>query len=554
MDIVKAALQFTGALAMFLFGMEMMAEGLQQSAGDRTKNLLSALTGNPLKGLMTGALVTALIQSSSAATVMVVGFVNAGLMSLKQACYIIMGANIGTTMTAWIVSMGDWAAFLKPEMIAPLMLMIGVIMKMTARTSRIKDASKILIGFGILFTGLAAMSASIKPFTDAPVFKDIFILLGSNPILAVLAGALVTAVIQSSSASMGILQTLASAGTVNWGSAVFIALGQNIGTCITAVLSAVSGDRNAKRAAAIHLEFNVIGSLIFGLCFWVYFLIVPSAALMNVSSTSLALFHTGFNLAAAALLFPFGNQLVKLSRKLVQFTDPKSRNSEDSELLDPRLLGVPSAALSAVSQMIMNTAAECQNLVSQSRECLIRDLNPESLQILAAEIQENCQKIRSYLLDLENSPLSEPEQERLQRSLLSSRDLYQIAARCIQAALIRDEFAGRKLNEAVIENVNTMSSLCIEALGVIAHKDQWDHNERRAFIQRILNRSARTAGMIHQKDNKKDAELADSDIWISTEAYECYESILRRILRLADEDEWKTVPESSSSVSLSTAA
>lgn len=554
MDIVKAALQFTGALAMFLFGMEMMAEGLQQSAGDRTKNLLSALTGSPIRGLMTGALVTALIQSSSAATVMVVGFVNAGLMSLKQACYIIMGANIGTTMTAWIVSMGDWAAFLKPEMIAPIMLMIGVIMKMTARTSRVKDASKILIGFGILFTGLAAMSASIKPFTDAPVFKDIFILLGSNPILAVIAGTLVTAVIQSSSASMGILQTLASAGAVNWGSAVFIALGQNIGTCITAVLSAVSGDRNAKRAAAIHLEFNVIGSLVFGLCFWVYFLIVPSAALMNVSSTSLALFHTGFNLAAAALLFPFGNQLVKLSRRLVKFADPKNRNKEEGELLDPRLLGIPSAAQSAISQMVMKTAADCRNLVSLSRECLIRDLNPKSLQILADEVQENCQKIRSYLLDLENSPVSEPEQERLQRNLLSSRDLYQISARCLQAARIRDEFACKKLSETAVENINTMSSLCIEALDVIVHKDQRDPAQRRALIQNILNRSVQIAKLIRLEENKERDNQTAADIWTSAEAHESYESILRRCLRLADEDSWKTVPESSSMSQLSAAA
>lgn len=235
--------KFIGGLGMFLYGMHIMAEGLQQSAGDRMKKMLGFLTNNRLLAVLMGALITAIIQSSSATTVMIVGFVNAGIINLTQAVGVIMGANIGTTITSWIVSMSEWGEVMKPEFFAPLILGIGALLFIFMKSEKKKDLGEILLGFGVLFIGLSFMSGAIKPYRDAPVFADAFRILGRNPFFGVLAGALVTAVIQSSSASVGILQTLAMNGVVTWNSAVFITLGQNIGTCVTALLASAGAHK-----------------------------------------------------------------------------------------------------------------------------------------------------------------------------------------------------------------------------------------------------------------------------------------------------------------------
>ena len=271
MEHIEMLFRFAGGLGMFLYGMNVMADGLQKSAGDRMKHLLEFLTRNRLMGILVGAGVTAIIQSSSATTVMVVGFVNAGLMTLVQAVGVIMGANIGTTITAWLVSMSEWGSMLKPEFFAPLLIGIGAFMMLFAKREKVKDVSEILVGFGVLFVGLSFMSDSITPYRDAPIFSEAFRILGSNPILGILTGLVVTAIIQSSSASVGILQTLAANGVVNWSSAVFITLGQNIGTCVTALLSSLGANRTAKRAAVIHLLFNVVGAVVFGIGMFVIF-------------------------------------------------------------------------------------------------------------------------------------------------------------------------------------------------------------------------------------------------------------------------------------------
>ncbi|MGN1170652.1 MAG: Na/Pi cotransporter family protein, partial [Lachnospiraceae bacterium] len=263
--------QFIGGLGLFLYGMHIMADGLQRSAGGRLKDLMGFLTRNRFVAVLMGAGITALIQSSSATTVMVVGFVNAGMLNLSQAVGVIMGANVGTTITAWIVSLNEWGSVLKPEFFAPLVVGVGAILFLFAKSERKKKLGEILAGFGILFIGLSFMSGSIAPYKDAPVFSEAFRVLGKNPILAVVAGAVVTAVIQSSSASVGILQTLAMNGIVNWQSAVFITLGQNIGTCVTAILSSTGTGKNAKRASVIHLLFNLIGSIWFGILMFIIF-------------------------------------------------------------------------------------------------------------------------------------------------------------------------------------------------------------------------------------------------------------------------------------------
>ena len=255
---------FIGGLGMFLYGMDIMASGLQKTAGNKMKDLLGYLTNNRILGVLVGALVTAIIQSSSATTVMVVGFVNAGIMNLTQAAGVIMGANVGTTITAWLVSANEWAGALKPDFFAPFILGIGAFIITFSNKQKMTQKAEIAVGFGILFIGLSSMSSSIGVYQDSPVFYKAFQVLGGNPILGILVGAVVTAIIQSSSASVGILQTLAMRGIVNWRSAIFITLGQNIGTCITAILSSAGANKTAKRAAVIHLSFNVLGAAIYG--------------------------------------------------------------------------------------------------------------------------------------------------------------------------------------------------------------------------------------------------------------------------------------------------
>ncbi len=270
-DDLGLLFKFIGGLGLFLYGMHIMADGLQKSAGDRVKSWMGFLTKNRFVAVLIGAAITAIIQSSSATTVMVVGFVNAGLLTLTQAVGVIMGANIGTTITAWIVSLSEWGSIFSPDFFAPLIVGIGAFFILFGEQEKKKKTGEIMTGFGILFIGLSFMSGAVKPYRDAEIFADVFRVLGKNPLLAVIAGAVVTAVIQSSSASVGILQTLAMNGVVNWQSAVFIMLGQNIGTCVTAIISSTGAGKNAKRASMIHLLFNLIGSIWFGIIMFLFF-------------------------------------------------------------------------------------------------------------------------------------------------------------------------------------------------------------------------------------------------------------------------------------------
>ena len=340
---------FIGGLGLFLYGMHIMADGLQKSAGDKVKRLMGFLTKNRLLAVLVGAGITAIIQSSSATTVMVVGFVNAGMLSLSQAVGVIMGANIGTTITAWIVSLSEWGSVFKPEFLAPLVVGIGAFLVLFAADERKKKIGEIMTGFGILFIGLSFMSDSITPYRDAKIFSDAFRILGRNPILAILTGAVVTAVIQSSSASVGILQTLAMNGVVNWQSAVFITLGQNIGTCVTAIISSAGTGKNAKRASVIHLLFNVIGSIWFGIVMYLFFRFRADMASAAINSVEISIFHTIFNIANTLVMFPFAGKLVHLSEMLIP--DGEAQEQEDdvvhqvSRRLDRRILNNPALAI-----------------------------------------------------------------------------------------------------------------------------------------------------------------------------------------------------------------
>ena len=348
--------KFIGGLGMFLYGMHIMAEGLQQSAGDRMKKMLGFLTNNRLLAVLMGALITAIIQSSSATTVMIVGFVNAGIINLTQAVGVIMGANIGTTITSWIVSMSEWGEVMKPEFFAPLILGIGALLFIFMKSEKKKDLGEILLGFGVLFIGLSFMSGAIKPYRDAPVFADAFRILGRNPFFGVLAGALVTAVIQRSSASVGILQTLAMNGVVTWNSAVFITLGQNIGTCVTALLASAGAHKTAKRAAVIHLLFNVFGAGIFGVLMFAVFQFYPAWGAGEINSIQISVFHTVFNVTNTILLFPFAGYLVKLSERLIKeenLKQPEGIAERVKNHLDSQITRSPSFAIEAAIHEVL---------------------------------------------------------------------------------------------------------------------------------------------------------------------------------------------------------
>ena len=288
--VTEIILGLMGGLGLFLYGMEMMSKGLEKVAGAKMRSILAACTKNQFIGLVVGMLVTAVIQSSSATSCMVVGFVNSGMMTIAQAIGIIMGANIGTTITGWLVSSSEWANFLKPDTLAPVALVIGVVTMLVGKKSRTKDISSIIVGFGLLFIGISAMSDGVAPLREMESFTNLFVTLGGNPFLSILIGAIVTGVIQSSSASVGILQSLAAAGLVPFNAAIYIIMGQNIGTCVTAMISSMGAKKNAKTAALMHLLFNVIGTGIFCIASIAFFKIVDPVSMKAQSKGTNILF------------------------------------------------------------------------------------------------------------------------------------------------------------------------------------------------------------------------------------------------------------------------
>lgn len=340
-------LSLAGGLALFLFGMNLMGEALEKSAGNKLKGILETLTSSRLRGLLLGIGVTAVIQSSSATTVMVVGFVNSGIMALKQAISVIMGANIGTTVTAWILSLtgisGDnfILTMLKPTSFTPILAVIGVILYMFIKSERKKDIGMILLGFSVLMFGMDTMSASVKPLAEVEAFQNIFLMF-SNPILGVIVGAVVTGIIQSSSASVGILQALSATGMVTVGSTIPIIMGQNIGTCVTALLSSVGANTNARRAAMVHLYFNIIGTVIILILFYALNAIFRFEFInSNANQLTIAIAHSVFNILCTSILLPFTGFLEKLAIKTV----PDKQEKDKNQLLDERLLATPTVAI-----------------------------------------------------------------------------------------------------------------------------------------------------------------------------------------------------------------
>ena len=432
MEHMTNLFSFVGGLGMFLFGMNIMADGLQQSAGGKMKQLLGYLTNNRVLGVLVGAIVTAIIQSSSATTVMVVGFVNAGILNLTQAVGVIMGANIGTTITAWLVSASEWGSFLKPETFAPLLMGIGAFILLFTKNKKACMVANVLVGFGLLFIGLDGMSAAIKVYRDSPIFAQAFATLGGNPILGILTGAVVTAIIQSSSASVGILQALALNGIVSWPAAIFITLGQNIGTCVTALLSSLGANRTAKRAAVIHLSFNVFGAIVFGILGTIGFSTFLSGMVSQaITSTGISIFHTVFNVTNTLILFPFAGLLVKVSDLIVRGKD-EVLDEEDEILhhLDERILETPSFAVeNAVKEVVRMGEIVAENLKHAMDGMLLE--NPEEApiqEIMKRELFINKieKRLTEYLVKISNLSLTEAQNRTVDNLFYTVSDIERV--------------------------------------------------------------------------------------------------------------------------------
>ncbi len=466
-------LTLVGGLCLFLFGMSVMGDGLERRAGGGLKALLGKLTNNRFKGFLTGLGVTAVIQSSSATTVMVVGFVNSGIMTLRQSIGVIMGANVGTTITAWILSLGgigDGASFflqlLKPTSFTPVLALIGTCFMMFSKSDKKKDTGSILLGFATLMFGMDAMSGAVKGLAKEAWFQEMFLLF-ENPILGVLVGAVLTALIQSSSASVGVLQALSATGKVTYGAAIPIIMGQNIGTCVTAMLSSFGTNTNARRAAMIHLLFNIIGTVFYLAIFSIVTAIVDIALISAPAGyLGIAVVHTTFKVLCTLLLYPMAGLLEKLACKLVAEGKTADKNSE----LDERLLATPTIALE-----------QCSRLTKKMCERVIEGLNT-SLSLLDGYDKEKAELVRriegegdhyedilgSYLTKLSRYQVSTEDSVEISKLLKAIGDLERISDHSVNLLESAEEIRDKEINltDFAKTELSTLASAVSEILAL----------------------------------------------------------------------------------------
>ena len=448
MDIFKV-LTMIGGLCLFLFGMNLMGQALERRAGSKLRTLLDKMTSNVFAGFLTGLGITAIIQSSSATTVMVVGFVNSGLMTLRQAINVIMGANVGTTVTAWLLSLAGidsgnvWIKLLKPTSFTPVLALIGIIFYMFCKDSKKKDTGMILLGFATLMFGMDAMSGAVAGLKDVPGFAELFIMF-KNPILGVLVGAVLTGIIQSSSASVGILQALALTGQVSYAAAIPIIMGQNIGTTVTALLSSVGTNKNARRAAVVHLMFNVIGVVALLTVFCVVKAIF-APALLNESATmyGIAIAHSLFNILCTAMLLPCGSLLEKLAIRLV----PDAAQAEQTVELDERLLATPSLALQQC-RAVANDMAVCAVRALENALTAFNHYTPELADSIRKD-EDRCDHyedaIGTYLVKLSAQKMGETESAEATELLKTIGDLERISDHAVNMLESAEELREKEL-------------------------------------------------------------------------------------------------------------
>ena len=436
MDIFNV-LTMIGGLCLFLFGMNLMGQALERRAGGKLQSLLDKMTGSVPAGFLTGLGITAIIQSSSATTVMVVGFVNSGLMTLRQAINVIMGANVGTTVTAWLLSLAGisgsniWVNLLKPSSFTPVLALIGIIFYMFCKSGKKKDTGMILLGFATLMFGMETMSGAVSGLKDVPAFASLFLMF-KNPILGVLAGALLTGIIQSSSASVGILQALAVTGQVSYAAAIPIIMGQNIGTCVTALISSVGTQKNAKRAAVVHLMFNVIGVVVLLTAFWIVKIAFAPAILdENATMSGIAIAHSLFNILCTAMLLPAGGLLEKLAIRIV----PDKGGKEQPVELEERLLITPSVAL-----------GRCRAVASEMARCAGEALH---MALTTFENESRCDRyedeLGTYLVRLSAQQLSDAESEEATELLKIIGDFERISDHAVNLLAASEELRSKGL-------------------------------------------------------------------------------------------------------------
>ncbi len=414
---IFGVLTMIGGLAMFLYGMHVMGDGLARTSGGKLEHILEKFTSSPLKAVLLGAGVTAVIQSSSATTVMVVGFVNSGIMKLGQAVGIIMGANIGTTVTSWLLSLtgiqGDNIVLelLKPSSFTPILAIVGVAMILFTKSARSKDIGTIMMGFAVLMFGMETMSGAVEPLADVPEFTRLFTMF-ENPILGVVAGTVLTAVIQSSSASVGILQALCRTGAVTYSSAIPIIMGQNIGTCITALLSGIGASKNAKRAALVHFYFNLIGTILFMVIFYSVNALVHFAFMGQAASVAgIAIVHSCFNIAATLVLIPFRNGLVKLATLTIP--DHEEESKTEVHVLDERFLERPSFAVAQAKKAALQMAETSKEafMISVGLFKKYDERVVERIKELEGVVDHYEDEIGTYLMKIGNAELSQEDSQ-----------------------------------------------------------------------------------------------------------------------------------------------
>ncbi|HOM02141.1 MAG TPA: Na/Pi cotransporter family protein [Acetivibrio sp.] len=463
-------LELIGGLSLFLFGMSLMGTGLEKSAGNKLKGLLERLTSKKLNGFLMGLAVTAIIQSSSATTVMVVGFVNSGIMTLKQAIHVIMGANVGTTVTAWILSLAGiegsnfFVNLLKPSSFTPVLALIGVIYYLFIKNERKKDIGLILLGFATLIYGMEGMSAAVEPLGEIEGFRNI-LLIFSNPILGVLLGAVVTGIIQSSSASVGILQALSATGYVTMGTAIPIIMGQNIGTCVTALISSVGTNKNARRAALVHLYFNLIGTAVF------LTLLTILDAIFNfaffdwaANHVTIAIAHSAFNILCTAMLLPFSGLLEKLAYKTIKEDNKKDKVS----LLDSRLFSTPAIAINRSREIAKEMAYTSMSAIKQA-VALVNNYDEKDVQkVKDAEQQTDRYEdaLGTYLVKLSSQNLSAQDSTEAAKLLFLIGEFERIADYALEIMDSAQEMHDKKMqfSESAKKELGVMMAAVEEAV------------------------------------------------------------------------------------------
>lgn len=493
-------LEMIGGLSLFLFGMNLMGQALERRAGSGLRSLLRKLTSNKLAGFLTGLGVTAIVQSSSATTVMVVGFVNSGLMTLAQAINVIMGANVGTTVTAWILSLGAidssnvFVQLLKPSSFTPVLALLGIVYYMFCRDDKKKDTGMILLGFATLMFGMETMSGAVKGLKDVPEFQQMFLLF-RNPILGVLTGAILTGVIQSSSASVGILQALSATGQVTLGAAIPIIMGQNIGTCVTALISSVGTTKNARRASFVHLLFNLIGTIICVILFVLIDITFKPILFNNPANQfNIAICHTVFNIACTAILLPQGKLLEKLAYKII----PEDTKPELVVELDERLLVTPPLALERCRMLGIDMADTAAKALIESINCL-SNYTPELAQYVR-ELEDKTDHyedvLGSYLVKLSTQAVNEADSAEAAGLLKLIGDFERIADHAVNLVESAEEIREKDLLFST-DAKGELDVICAAVTEVVSYA-------RKAFIDNDLTAAAQVEPLEEVVDDLKE--------------------------------------------------